>query len=58
MEAFGCHDVGFQQPRQRLQYRAARPNGVGCGRQTDRHALQRVTLGLPVQRLMLAELLI
>ena len=57
MEALGRHDVGFQEPRQRLQYRAARPHGVGRGRQTDRHALQRVTLGLPVQRLMLAELL-
>ena len=58
MEAFGCRDVGFQQTQQRLQYRAARSDGVCCGRQTDRHAFQRVTLGLPVQRLMLAELLI
>ena len=34
-----------------------RSHRVGHGRQRDRHALQRVTLGLPVQRLMLAELL-
>ena len=30
---------------------------VGHGRQRDRHAFQRVALGLPVQRLMLPELL-
>jgi len=56
MEAFGCHDVGFQEPRQRLQHRAARPYGVGHRRQRDRHPLQGVTLGPTVQRLMLAEL--
>ena len=58
MEAFGCHDVGFQEPRQRLQHRAARPYGVGNGREADRHAFKGIALGLTVQRLMLAELLV
>ena len=58
MEAFGCHDVGLQEPRQRLQHRAARPYGVGHGREADRHAFKCIALGLTVQRLMLAELLV
>ena len=57
MQAFGRHDVGFDQPKQRIQCLTARAHGIGHGRQADRHALQSVALGLPVQRLMLAELL-
>ncbi len=45
------------QAKQRIKRRADRSHGVGHGRQRDRHAFQRITLGLPVQRLMLAELL-
>ena len=57
MQPLGRHDVGFDAPQHRLQRRAARAHGVGHGRQADRHAFTGVALGLPVQRLMLAELL-
>ena len=57
MQALGRHDMGFDKAQQRIERRADRAHRVGHGRQRDRHAFQRVALGLAVQRLMLAELL-
>ena len=57
MQALCGHDVGLHQAQKRLQHRAGRAHGVGCGGETDRHTFQGVSLDLPVQRLMLAELL-
>ena len=57
METVGCHDMRFDQAKERIERRADRPHGVGHRRERDRHAFQSVTLGLAVQGLVLAELL-
>ena len=57
MQALGRHDMGFDKAKERIERRADRAHRVGHGRQRDRHAFQRIALGLTVQRLMLAELL-
>jgi hypothetical protein len=57
MKALGRHDVGFNQAKQRIKRRADRSHRVGHGRKRDWNAFQSITLGLTVQRLMLAELL-
>ena len=57
VQALGRHHVGLDEPSQRIEGCADGADRVGHGRQRDRRALERVTLGLPVQRLMLAELL-
>ena len=57
VQAFRRHDMGLDPPQQRIQHRAARSHDIGHGREADRHAFECVALGLPVQRLMLAELL-
>jgi hypothetical protein len=49
--------MGFDQCMQRTQRRGAGAHLVGQRRQAQRDALTRVALALPVQRLMLAELL-
>ena len=41
----------------RLQHGAAGTDLIGERRQADRHTFARITLGLPVQRLVLPELL-
>jgi hypothetical protein len=57
MQAIGGQDMGFETPAQRSQRRAARTHGIGHGREADRNTFTRVTLGLAVERLMLAKLL-
>jgi hypothetical protein len=49
--------MGLDPPEHRVERGAARSDGVGHRRQADRHAFACIALGLPVQRLMLAELL-
>ena len=58
VQPFGCHDVGLEQPQQRIQHHAAGAHGIGGGGQADRHALQGVALDLAVQRLVLTKLLV
>ena len=48
--------MGLDETPQRVERRADRADRVGHGRQRDRHAFERIALGLTVQRLMLAEL--
>jgi hypothetical protein len=57
MQAFGRHDMGLDPLEHRFERGAARSHIVGHGRQADRYAFARIALGLPDQRLMLAELL-
>ena len=57
MQALGRHDVRFHQVKERIERRTDRAHRVGHGRQRDRHAFQRIALGLPIQRLVLTELL-
>ena len=57
VQALSRHDMGLDESQQRIERRAARPHGVGHGRQADRHTFPSIALGLPVQGLMLAELL-
>jgi hypothetical protein len=57
MQPLGTQHVGLEALEQRHQHRRAAADLVGQGRQADRHALLGVALGLPVERLMLAELL-
>ena len=57
MQAFRRQNMGLDKPQHRIQRHAARPHGVGHRRQADRHTFPSIALGLPVQRLMLAELL-
>ncbi len=45
------HDVGFDEPEQRLEHRRAGAHLIGQRRQAERHAFTGVALGLPVQRL-------
>ncbi len=57
MQSLGTQHVGLEALEQRHQRRRAAADLVGQGRQTDRHALLGIALGLPVERLMLAKLL-
>ncbi len=57
MQAFGSKNMGFDECIQRLQHGCARPDLVGQRRHAQIDALALVALALPVQRLMLAELL-
>ena len=57
VQALGGHDMGLDQAPKRIERRRDRANGVGHGGERDRRALERVALGLPVQRLVLTELL-
>ena len=47
----------FHATEQRLQHRAGSTDLIGERRQSERHALARIALGLTVQRLVLSELL-
>ena len=55
MQPFRRQDVSLKQTAQRVERRADRAHRVGHGGQRNRHAFQRVALGLPVQRLTLPE---
>ena len=57
MQALGCENVCLYSLQDRLQNGATGANLIGERRQAGRHALACLALGLPVQRLMLAELL-
>ena len=57
MQAFGRHDMRLDESQHRFEHRAARPYGIGHRREADRYPLQGIAPGLPVQGLMLAELL-
>ena len=57
VQALGRHDMGLDQAPKRIKRRRDRADGVGHGGERDRGALERIALGLPVQRLVLAELL-
>ena len=57
MQAFGRHDMRRDEAQHRIERGATRSHGVGHRREADRHAFQSIAPGLPVQRLMLAELL-
>ena len=56
VQALGRHDMGLDQAPKRIERHRNRAHGVDHGGQRDRRALERVALGLPVQRLVLAEL--
>jgi len=56
VQALGRHDMGLDEAPKRIKRHRNRAHGVGHGGQRDRRALERVALGLPVQRLVLAEL--
>src|SRR5437762_12720575 len=57
MKALGRHDVSFYEAKLRIKGRADRSYRVCHGRKRDWNASQSITLGLTVQRLMLAEFL-
>ena len=57
MQALGRHDVGFDEAPKRIERCGDRADRVGQGGERDRRAFERVAVGLPVQRLVLAELL-
>jgi hypothetical protein len=57
MQSLGRHDMGLDQAPEGIERRADGAYRVGHGGQCDRRALQRIALRLPVQRLVLAELL-
>src|ERR1019366_7021534 len=57
MQSLGAQDVRLDALEQRRQRHRAAADLVGQGRQTDRHALLGIALGLAVERLMLAKLL-
>ena len=57
MQPFGRKHVSLDQRMQRTQRRGASAHLVGERRQAQLDALAGVALALPVQRLMLAELL-
>ena len=48
MKALGRHDMGFDQAQQGIKRRTDRSHGIGHGRQRDRHAFERIALGLAV----------
>lgn len=57
VQAFGRHDMGLDPSQHRIERGAARPHDIGHRREADRHAFQSIAPGLPVQGLMLTELL-
>ena len=57
MQALGRHDMGLDHAPKRIERRRDCAHGVDHGGKRDRRALERIAVGLPVQRLMLAELL-
>ena len=57
MQALGGEHMGFDQLAQRIERGRDRTDRISHGRERDRRALQGIALALPVQRLMLAELL-
>jgi hypothetical protein len=57
VQSFGREDMGFHALQNRLEHGTAGSHMVGQGRQAERHAFTGIALGLPVERLMLAELL-
>ncbi len=57
VQPFGGHYMGLDEATEGIERRADGANRVGHRRQRDWRALQRIALGLAVQRLMLAELL-
>jgi hypothetical protein len=57
VQALSSKNMRLDKPQHRVQRNAARPHGVRHRRQADRHAFPSIALGLPVQGLMLAELL-
>jgi hypothetical protein len=57
MQSLGAEDMGADQIVDRLQRHGAGPDLVGQGGKADLNAFLGVALGLPVQGLMLAELL-
>jgi hypothetical protein len=57
VQALGRHDMGLDQAPERIEHRRDRAHGVGHGGERDRRALERIAVGLSVQRLVLAELL-
>ena len=57
MQSLGAQDVGLEALEQWRQRCRAAADLVGQGRQTERHALLGIALGLTVERLMLAKLL-
>jgi len=57
VQALSRQNMSLDKPQYRIQRHATRPYGVRHCRQADRHTLPSIALGLPVQRLMLTELL-
>ena len=57
VQALGRHDMGLDQAPKRIERRRNRAHGIDHGGERDRRALERIAVGLPVQRLVLAELL-
>ena len=57
VQALSRQNMRLDKPQYWAQRHAARPHGVRHRRQADRHAFPSIALGLPVQGLMLAELL-
>src|SRR5690349_14101557 len=57
MKSLGSHDIGFDQAKQGIKRSTDGSDGISHGRQRDRHAFERIALGLTVERLMLAKLL-
>ena len=57
MQAIGRHDMHLDETPEGIEGRANGAYGVRHGPKGDRRALERVALRLPVQRLVLSELL-
>ena len=57
MQPLGGEHMGLEEFVQRLQCSCSGADLVGQRRQAQRHAFPGIALGLPVQRLVLAELL-
>ena len=57
MQALGRHDMGLDHAPKRIERHSDGAHGVDHGGERDRRSLERIAVGLPVQRLMLAELL-
>ena len=57
MQALGGKDVGLDALEKRFECRATGADLIGQRRERKRHTLAPIALGLPVQRLVLAELL-
>ncbi len=57
MQPIGRQNMGFEQSVERLQHADRRADHIGGRRQADLDTLTGEALALPVQRLVLAELL-